>query len=55
MNGFAEYEVLKGLKLNFSAGYITIHASRISSATRIPAGGPTSTDKVNAQVTRQER
>jgi hypothetical protein len=29
-----------------------IHASRISSTTRIPA---TSTDKVNAQVTRQER
>ena len=37
MNGFAEYEVLKGLKLKVSAGYTYDHASRISSTTRIPA------------------
>jgi len=56
MNGFAEYEVLKGLKLKVSAGYTYDSRKQDqfnNSNTRY--GGPTSTDKVNAQVTRQER
>ncbi len=56
MNGFAEYEVIKGLKVKVSAGY-TYDARKNdqfnNSKTRY--GGPTSTDKVNAQVTRSER
>lgn len=56
MNGFAEYEVIKGLKVKVSAGY-TYDARKndqfYNSKTRY--GGPTSTDKVNAQVTRSER
>lgn len=56
MNGFAEYELIKGLKLKVSAGY-TYDARKNdqfnNSKTRY--GGPTSTDKVNAQVTRTER
>lgn len=56
MNGFAEYEVFKGLKVKVSAGY-TYDARKNdqfnNSKTRY--GGPTSTDKVNAQVTRSER
>ena len=56
MNGFAEYEVIKGLKVKVSAGY-TYDARKNdqfnNSKTRY--GGPTSTDKVNAQVTRLER
>lgn len=56
MNGFAEYEVLKGLKVKVSAGYTYDGRKQDSfnnSKTRY--GGPTSTDKVNAQVTRYER
>ncbi len=56
MNGFAEYEVIKGLKVKVSAGY-TYDARKNdqfnNSKTRY--GGPPSTDKVNAQVTRSER
>lgn len=56
INGFAEYEVIKGLKVKVSAGY-TYDARKNdqfnNSKTRY--GGPTSTDKVNAQVTRSER
>ncbi|WP_290208337.1 TonB-dependent receptor [Bacteroides acidifaciens] len=56
MNGFAEYEVINGLKVKVSAGY-TYDARKNdqfnNSKTRY--GGPTSTDKVNAQVTRSER
>lgn len=56
MNGFVEYEVLKGLKLKVSAGY-TLDSRKQdqfnNSNTRY--GGPTSTDKVNAQVNRSER
>ena len=56
MNGFAEYEVIKGLKVKVSAGY-TYDARKNdqfnNSKTRY--GGPTSTDKANAQVTRSER
>ena len=56
MNGFAEYEFIKGLKLKVSGGY-TYDARKNdqfnNSKTRY--GGPTSTDKVNAQVVRNER
>ena len=56
MNGIAEYEVINGLKVKVSAGY-TYDARKNdqfnNSKTRY--GGPTSTDKVNAQVTRSER
>lgn len=56
MNGFAEYEVINGLKVKVSAGY-TYDARKNdqfnNSKTRY--GGPTSTDKVNAQVIRSER
>lgn len=56
MNGFAEYELLKGLKVKISAGY-TYDARKQdqfnNSDTRY--GGPTSTDKVNAQVVRYDR
>ena len=54
MNGFAEYEVLKGLKLKVSAGY-TYDSRKQFNNSNTRYGGPTSTDKVNAQVTRQER
>lgn len=56
MNGFVEYEFIKGLKLKVSGGY-TYDARKNdqfnNSKTRY--GGPTSTDKVNAQVVRNER
>ena len=56
LNGFAEYEIIKGLKVKVSAGY-TYDARKQdqfnNSKTRY--GGPTSTDKVNAQVVRNER
>ncbi|MGN0189194.1 MAG: SusC/RagA family TonB-linked outer membrane protein [Candidatus Cryptobacteroides sp.] len=56
LNGFAEYEFIKGLKLKVSAGFT--YDSRTSdqfnnSNTRY--GGPTSNDKVNAQTGRQQR
>ena len=56
LNGFAEYEIIRGLKVKVSAGY-TYDARKQdqfnNSKTRY--GGPTSTDKVNAQVVRNER
>ena len=56
LNGFAEYEFIKGLKLKVSGGY-TYDARKQdtfnNSNTRY--GGPTSTDKVNAQIVRNER
>lgn len=56
LNGFVEYEFIKGLKLKVSGGY-TYDARKNdqfnNSKTRY--GGPTSTDKVNAQVVRNER
>ena len=56
MNGFAEYEILKGLKVKVSAGYTYDSRKQDqfnNSNTRY--GGPTSTDKVNAQVIRYDR
>lgn len=56
MNGFAEYELLKGLKMKVSAGYTYDARSQDTfnnSKTRY--GGPTSSDKVNAQVVRWQR
>lgn len=56
LNGFVEYEVIKGLKVKVSGGY-TYDARKNdqfnNSKTRY--GGVTSTDKVNAQVVRNER
>ena len=56
LNGFVEYEFIKGLKLKVSGGY-TYDARKNdqfnNSKTRY--GGDTSTDKVNAQVIRNER
>ena len=56
INGYVAYEIMKGLKLKVSGGYT--YDSRKNdqfnnSKTRY--GGPTSTDKVNAQVIRNER
>lgn len=56
INGYVAYEIMKGLKLKISGGYT--YDSRKNdqfnnSKTRY--GGPTSTDKVNAQVIRNER
>ena len=56
MNGYVSYEFIKGLKLKVSGGY-TYDARKNdqfnNSNTRY--GGPTSTDKVNAQIIRNER
>lgn len=56
LNGFAEYELIKGLKLKVSGGY-TYDARNgeqmNNSNTRY--GGPTSNDKVNATASRSQR
>ena len=56
INGFVEYEFMKGLKLKVSGGY-TYDARNTdtfnNSKTRY--GSPISTDKVNAQIVRQQR
>ena len=56
LNGFVEYEFIKGLKLKVSGGY-TYDARNNdtfnNSKTRY--GSPISTDKVNAQVVRNQR
>lgn len=56
LNGYVSYEFVKGLKLKVSGGY-TYDARKNdqfnNSNTRY--GGPTSTDKVNAQIIRNER
>lgn len=56
VNGFVEYEFMKGLKLKVSGGY-TYDARNNdqlnNSETRY--GGPTSNDKVNASVSRTQR
>lgn len=56
MNGFAEYEVLKGLKVKISGGY-TYDARKqdVFNNSKTRYGNPTSTDKVNAQIVRGER
>ena len=55
LNGYVSYEFIKGLKLKVSGGY-TYDARKNdqfnNSNTRY--GGPTSTDKVNAQIIRNE-
>ena len=56
LNGFVEYEFMKGLKLKVSGGYTYDARSNDSfnnSQTRY--GGPTSNDKVNASVSRTQR
>lgn len=56
LNGYVAYDILKGLKLKISGGY-TYDARKNdqfnNSKTRY--GGPTSTDKVNGQIIRNER
>lgn len=56
LNGYVAYDIIKGLKLKISGGY-TYDARKNdqfnNSKTRY--GGPTSTDKVNAQIIRNER
>lgn len=55
-NGYAEYKLLKGLKLKVSGGYTDQEGKYDTfnnSKTRY--GGPASTEKVNATVTRLER
>ena len=56
INGYVAYDIIKGLKLKISGGY-TYDARKQdqfnNSKTRY--GGDTSTDKVNAQVVRNER
>lgn len=56
INGFAEYEILKGLKVKVSAGYTndTRKQDQFNNS-RTRFGGPTSTDKVNAQIVRYSR
>ena len=55
INGFAEYEFIKGLKLKVSAGYTyDIPKKDTFNGPRTRYGGPTSNDKVNAQVLRRE-
>lgn len=56
LNGYVEYEFIKGLKLKVSGGYTydNRHTDTFNnSMTRY--GGPTSIDKVNAEVVRQQR
>lgn len=56
LNGYVEYEFIKGLKLKVSGGYTydNRHTDTFNnSMTRY--GGPTSTDKVNAEIARQQR
>lgn len=55
LNAFAEYEIIKGLKLKVSAGYNYYTPTQDSfnnSSTRY--GGPTSSDKVNARIRRTQ-
>ena len=56
LNGFVEYEFIKGLKLKVSGGYTYDDRNNDTfnnSKTRY--GSPISTDKVNASVVRQQR
>lgn len=56
LNGYVEYEFLKGLKLKVSGGYTydNRHTDTFNNS-KTRYGGPTSTDKVNAEVVRQQR
>ena len=56
LNGYVSYEFIKGLKLKVSGGY-TYDARKNDqfNNSNTSYGGPTSTDKVNAQIIRNER
>ena len=56
MNGFVEYEFIKGLKLKVSGGYTyDARSNDTFNNSKTRYGSPISTDKVNAQVVRQQR
>ena len=50
-----EYEFIKGLKLSFRVVIHTMRKNDQFNNSRHVMGGPTSTDKLNAQVVRNER
>jgi len=56
LNGYVEYEFIKGLKLKVSGGYTydNRHTDTFNNS-KTRYGGPTSTDKVNAEIVRQQR
>lgn len=55
-NGYAEYEFIKGLKLKVSAGYtIDNRKTDTFNNSKTRYGNPTSADKINAEVVRNER
>lgn len=56
LNGYVEYEFIQGLKLKVSGGYTydNRHTDTFNNS-KTRYGGPTSTDKVNAEVVRQQR
>lgn len=56
LNGYVAYEFIKGLKLKISGGwtYDNRHSDTFNNS-KTRYGGPTSTDKVNAEVVRQQR
>lgn len=56
INGYVEYEFIKGLKLKVSGGYTYDNRqSDTFNGSKTRYGGPTSTDKVNAEIMRQQR
>ncbi|MDO4162906.1 MAG: TonB-dependent receptor [Bacteroides sp.] len=56
LNGYVQYEFIKGLKLKISGGYTYDNRhTDIFNNSKTRYGGPTSTDKVNAEIVRQER
>lgn len=56
INGYVEYEFIKGLKLKVSGGYTYDNRQSDSfNGSKTRYGGPTSTDKVNAEIMRQQR
>lgn len=56
LNGFVEYEFIKGLKLKVSGGYTyDARSNDTFNNSKTRYGSPISTDKVNAQVVRQQR
>lgn len=56
LNGFVEYEFMKGLKLKVSGGYTyDARSNDTFNNSKTRYGSPISTDKVNAQVVRQQR
>lgn len=56
LNGYVAYEFIKGLKLKVSGGwtYDNRHTDTFNNS-KTRYGGPTSTDKVNAEIVRQQR